>query len=418
MRWADGRRLRRVPIAVLMVSILMASACGSDDSSSDGAAGGTAGGTAEPIKLGVTTALTGPYAAYGIPLSQGVHMAVEQINAAGGVEIGVQSRTIEVVELDTRSDVNTAVATTTQLIRDDDVQYIIGPATGVEAIATQELTQRQDVVQFSSASQLQTVLTEESVKEGGEKRHLFMTQASDEARETAVVAAVNEALDNPKVQGILIGNDSNGQFIGPILKKQIEASGATVPEIIYYEPGTTDYAPYLTRIRAMNVDVLHAWWLPTDTMNILDQAVVLDVAPAYAPFNIEPAELQAKFSSADAPMITTCTPICRTASTSDESSKFWAGYEEFLGGDEFPSAAGTAVWYFEATLLLADAWEKAGTVDDTDAVVTALEGMERPSSTGTPWKYDSRHMAVHGFDGCAVQGDAEPTCQHTKPKSS
>ena len=58
-----------------------------------------------PIKFGMLTALSGPYVPFGQPLADGVRMAVEEVNAQGGLEVAGKRHMVQIVERDTRSDV-------------------------------------------------------------------------------------------------------------------------------------------------------------------------------------------------------------------------------------------------------------------------------------------------------------------------
>jgi branched-chain amino acid transport system substrate-binding protein len=79
--------------------------------------------TGEPIKVGLSTSLTGSSAAPGISLSQGVAAQVEYVNANGGIN----GRPIEIVEYDDASEVPNAIANINRMIQQDNVFMTIGP---------------------------------------------------------------------------------------------------------------------------------------------------------------------------------------------------------------------------------------------------------------------------------------------------
>jgi branched-chain amino acid transport system substrate-binding protein len=78
---------------------------------------------AEPIKIGFSNSLTGSSAAPGVSVSKGANLAVEYINANGGIN----GRPIELIEIDDKSDVAQAQANVTKLIEEDKVFATIGP---------------------------------------------------------------------------------------------------------------------------------------------------------------------------------------------------------------------------------------------------------------------------------------------------
>ena len=66
--------------------------------------------TAQSIKVGVVTPLTGRYAAIGNELKHGYDIAVEKINAGGGVQVGNRRLLLELIVLDDESDATKTVA--------------------------------------------------------------------------------------------------------------------------------------------------------------------------------------------------------------------------------------------------------------------------------------------------------------------
>lgn len=367
-----------------------------------------------PIKLGMLAALSGPYVPFGQPLADGVRMAVEEVNAQGGLEIAGKKHLVQIVERDTRSDVNTAVAGATALVRDAGVKYIIGPGTGIETGPALEITQRAKVIQMSAASILQGILTRENTSDTGNRRHLFMVQSGSDVREVLTIKASQRHFGNPKAHALIISNDSNGDFIGKKVDEAIIAAGATLalPNVLY-EPGTTDYSPYLTKIRQAKPDHLNIWWLPTDGINILQQARQLDVAKSYFLYGPEPLDVAQRVTGADRVLIA-CSPICRGITTTPETKSFWERYTKLIGTTgKFGAAAGGAAWYYEGTRMLFQAMQTARTIDDTDAIAKALARTSVKGSLGE-MKFNDRHIALHGVDFCLFT-KGTPVCENVAP---
>ena len=370
--------------------------------------------SANTLKLGVLTALSGAYVPFGQPLADGVRMAVEEVNSAGGLEVGGKRYRVELLERDTRSDVNTAVAGATALVRDDGVKFVVGPATGIETGPVLEITQRAKVIQLSAASMLQGVLTKENTSDTGNRRHVFMVQSGSDVREVLTIKASQKHFDNPKLHAVIISNDSNGDFIGKKVSEAIQGAGVkqALPNVMY-EPGTTDFSPYLTKIRQAKPDHLNIWWLPTDGINILQQARQLDTAKSYFLYGPEPQDVAQRIPDADRVLIA-CSPICRGITTTPESKAFWDRYAKLIGASgKFGAAAGGAAWYYEGTRMLFKAMQSAGTVDNTDAIAKALADTSVRGPLGE-MRFNERHIALHGVDFCLfVKGKA--TCENMVP---
>src|SRR5277367_2257515 len=98
----------------------------------------------EPIRIGFLPALTGPSSSTGIAINRGTILAVEEINASGGVN----GRPIELITRDTQSDPTKAVNAATELTRRQRVHVVWGPLNSGEALAATPLIARDGVPQL------------------------------------------------------------------------------------------------------------------------------------------------------------------------------------------------------------------------------------------------------------------------------
>ena len=81
---------------------LAAAACGSTSDDEAGEGTGTEQASGEPIVIGSAVALTGPISAFDLPALRGTEIAIEEINASGGI----LGRQVKLVKADTKSDIN------------------------------------------------------------------------------------------------------------------------------------------------------------------------------------------------------------------------------------------------------------------------------------------------------------------------
>ena len=98
----------------------------------------------EPIRIGFLPALTGASSATGIANSRGTELAVQVINAAGGVN----GRKIELITRDTQSDPTKAVNAAAELTRRQKVHVVFGPGNSGEALAATPMIARAGVPQL------------------------------------------------------------------------------------------------------------------------------------------------------------------------------------------------------------------------------------------------------------------------------
>src|ERR1041385_6763763 len=92
----------------------------------------------DPIPIGYLPALTGPSSSTGIGINRGVQMAVQEINAAGGVD----GRRLELITRDTQSDPTKAVNGAAELTRGAKVSVVFGPVNSGESLAVVPLLAR------------------------------------------------------------------------------------------------------------------------------------------------------------------------------------------------------------------------------------------------------------------------------------
>ena len=131
-------------VVVVAAGVLLAIALTRD--SSDG----------DTIKLGATFPLTGEVASYGQKAKRGIELAVEDINATGGV----LGRKIEVDFQDDRHDKKEAVSIVTKFATVDKVPVIFGSAGSSVTLAVAPVANRNKVVLVSPISSSATLSTE------------------------------------------------------------------------------------------------------------------------------------------------------------------------------------------------------------------------------------------------------------------
>ena len=100
--------------------------------------------TNDPIRIGYLPALTGPSSSTGVGISRGTQLAVQEINAAGGIN----GRQLELVVRDTQSDPTKAVNASAELTNQEQVQVVFGPLNSGESLAVVPLLARSNTLQM------------------------------------------------------------------------------------------------------------------------------------------------------------------------------------------------------------------------------------------------------------------------------
>src|SRR6202167_2679452 len=100
--------------------------------------------TNDPIRVGYLPALTGPSSSTGVGITRGTQLAVQEINAAGGIN----GRQLELVVRDTQSDPTKAVNASAELTNQEKVQVVFGPLNSGESLAVVPLLARSNTLQM------------------------------------------------------------------------------------------------------------------------------------------------------------------------------------------------------------------------------------------------------------------------------
>lgn len=112
-------RTRSAGAALLTLTLTLTAACSNNETSS----GGGGGGGGEPIKIASIISLTSTNAGVGIPERQGIELAIEEINKAGGV---CEDRPLDVTIEDDASNPETGAAKADKLVNGDGAVALIG----------------------------------------------------------------------------------------------------------------------------------------------------------------------------------------------------------------------------------------------------------------------------------------------------
>lgn len=216
---------------------VFATACGAGDSAADG----------DTIKLGAMFEKTGPVSAYGSAESNGVKLAVKEINEAGGV-LGKQ---LEIVEYDTKSDNTEATSIATRLATEDGVVAIVGPATsGAVQAATQPITRAEVPLVTPSGTADNLTVTES----GDVQPFVFRTSFQDSFQGVALANFATEHLQSKKA--VIIGDSSSDYAVGLTNAFKDTYKGDIVAEE-YFTQDDTDFSAILTKIQNQDFDVIY-----------------------------------------------------------------------------------------------------------------------------------------------------------------
>ena len=100
----------------------------------------------ETLKLGALVTLSGAGAAWGQGMKNAAEVAADQVNEAGGLEVGGKKYRVQVVAYDDKYQANEAVTVANRLVFEDKVRYVIGPVGSAPVLAIQPMTEKNKVI--------------------------------------------------------------------------------------------------------------------------------------------------------------------------------------------------------------------------------------------------------------------------------
>ena len=326
------------------------------------AAAGAVQADDKTLTIGLLGPLSGGAASYGVELMRGAELRVEEINKAGGLKVGADAYRIKLVSYDHKAQAADTATATNKLIFQDKVKYIIGNAVGATCNAAQTITEPNKVM-FAFVCWGTNNLAPE-------KPYSFRSMLSQWELTEPFYRWVKE--NHPKIKRVaaISPNDTSGKDTNTAVVKALKALGFEVAADEYYERGTKDFYPVLTKILAQKPDMLDVAAAPPGEAGlILKQAMELGFKGAKGwtaginPFTIisvagreaaegvwSPANINVKGDHVSAAV-----------------RKFGETYEKRYG--EVPGAI--AVANYAAFDVFTQAMQKAGSVD-TDKVLAVL----------------------------------------------
>jgi len=223
---------------------------------------------AEPIKLGALLSVSGPAAFLGGPEARTLEMAVEELNAKGGLG----GRPVQLLVKDTGGSPEKAVSFAKQLIDEEQVFAIIGPSTSGETMAVKALAEGSGTLLLSCAAA--------EVIVNPVARWVFKTAQKDSHAATAIFQQLKK-MGLTKV-GVLTSNTGFGKAGKEQLEKLAPEHGVTIVVSETYDKAATDLTAEVTKLKAAGVQALLNWSIEPAQSIVLKNArqVGLDV-PLY-----------------------------------------------------------------------------------------------------------------------------------------
>lgn len=219
----------------------------------------------DPLKIGMATSLSGAIALFGVANENGAQLAVDQLNAAGGV----LGRPVELIVRDDQARPEEGVSQARDLIISEEVDVMLGPVSSGVALAITELTGEREIPFIVHTSNTQALMVEEfneylvSVvpNTGMEARAQGVDLADEGYTKWGTIAPDYE-----------FGQAQTGTFVETIQENNPDVE---IVEQQWPELGETDFQPFITSLIGSDAEAIYSPLFASDLVTFTRQAADL-----------------------------------------------------------------------------------------------------------------------------------------------
>lgn len=353
---------KRLLAAALAAVMLAASATGcaqKGTTQSTAATGGT-------IKIGGLAPLTGNVSVYGIAANNGVKLAVETINKAGGV-LGKQ---IEYISYDEKGDATEAVNAYNKLVQNDKIVALVGDVTSKPTIAVAQKAVKDGLPMITATG------TAADITKAG--KNIFRACFIDPFQGDLMAAYASKKL-NAKTAAIIYDNgDDYSTGVADAFEAGAKAAGITITDKEAYQSGSVDFKSQLTKIKAGNPDVIMVPVYYSDVALIAVQAKDIGITSKLLGADGWDGVLE-KIDASNLDAVKNCY-FCSQYSAESTDPKLQAFLKEYKTAYN-TDANMFAVLGYDAMGMMAEAINKAGSTDSAK-ICDAMQALSYNGLTG------------------------------------
>lgn len=332
----------------------------------------------KPIILGAPLSMA---YVYGWDAERGMKLAVDEINAAGGVNVNGKKRPFKVEVIDTRDlepgvPVSEALMAVERLILNKNADFIVGgPNRSEAALAAMSLLSKHKKVSIVTSGVLTPAYHKTVAKEYDKFKYCFRIHGE---AVTLIGEMIENFVDLKEKYGltkvfIMAQDVSHARGAAKVMAKVAGSKGFEVTGSEIFPTGTSDFSMALLKVKSTGSQIINIWMDMPESAILLKQWYDLKIPALPFGSTLAAAEQPGFWKATDGKgEYTLCNVVNAGNAPSDATPwtmKFYNAYTKKWGIE--PEGLGSSSSYM-AVYVLKDAIEKAGTLD-SDKVVTALE---------------------------------------------
>jgi branched-chain amino acid transport system substrate-binding protein len=357
----------------------------------------------EPIVIGCPLSTS---FLYGWDAERGVKLAVDEINARGGVDVGGKKRPFEVEVIDTRDlepgvPVSEALLAVEKLILEKEADFLLGgPVRSEAALAAMPLLSKHKKISIVTTGVL-TPKYHAMVAENYDKyKYCFRIHGEAKQLVGEIIANFVKLREKHGLTKIfvMVQDVSHARGAGEIISKVAASKGFEVLGMEVFPTGSTDYSMGLLKAKREGAQILNIWMDMPESSILLKQWYDMKLPALPFGSTLAAAEQPGFWEATEGKGEYTLCNVVNAGNAPCEATpwtmKFYNAYEEKWG--VAPEGLGSSSSYM-AVYVLKDAIERAGTLDP-DKVVAALEATDLMGVYGRIRFDPKSHQVIPALD--------------------
>jgi branched-chain amino acid transport system substrate-binding protein len=218
-----------------------------------------------PVKIGVITAITGTQAAFGQAHQRGYALALEEINAEGGV----LGRPVSLDTYDDQSKPDIALQGASKLVDQDQVPVVLGSYSSESSLALVPTMTRKQVPLVMPTATADNVMEQKSA-------WVFRLCAGSGDYAAAMIGFL-KSHGAPKTLAIIYESTNFGQSNAAAMRKAAATNGMTIIDEEAYGAGSPSYSPMLQRVKEKKPEILYFASYLLDATTLMRQLRQVDL---------------------------------------------------------------------------------------------------------------------------------------------
>ncbi len=355
----------------------------------------------EPIKIGTTGAMTGPYSEFGTGMRKATELAIDIWNAKGGL----LGRPIKLVVMDDQLKADVAALNVKKLIEEEKVVAIIGPAGSGPMLATVPLTEAKSVPHMNVMAQTLAIQYPKGYA-NPPRKNVFSVAIPNDAEAQNMINFAWKTKRWKKL-GIIHESTGYGKTGADLMIEYMDKELKTKPVgREQYDQKDTDFTAQLARLKKADAEVIISVGLGSDNATIRKDMNRLGItAPLLGTagvITVQYTNLLGDLAIGTyGSLLATFADPAKITPAAKEFAAAWLkkfGNDEYYGPDKEPKIYfAIQADYFDGVNIVLDAIHRAGSTDGK-TIITALERTSYPGLIKRHVYTAEKHQSITADD--------------------